>query len=212
MNSDTLLTNINLIEQVTVLETYSPESPNFKKPCSIFDEILLENHRCCYKVECYDSPMFVWCGKNVCDGQAFKKCIVKKTCGEWEELFSSKNKYNITYSNEPEPKILYKSLLVKVNDISKYTDADIPYFNNVVLKNGHKCNMRCGMKAPYKYTWCGQNGECEEVKCWDDMHNRQKEEDDCVNQLVANGHTCISILECYPSRHSWCGQTPCIKK
>lgn len=27
--------------------------------------------------------------------------------------------------------------------------------------------------------------------------------------LLANGHTCVLTIECYPPELDWCGQTPC---
>lgn len=42
-----------------------------------------------------------------------------------------------------------------------------------------------------------------------DCETRQQQEDLEVKRLEDAGHTCIKILESYPSQHIWCGKEVC---
>lgn len=41
--------------------------------------------------------------------------------------------------------------------------------------------------------------------------SRQLQEEQIVNELRNQGHTCIKIMETFPSRHKWCEHNPCIE-
>lgn len=51
--------------------------------------------------------------------------------------------------------------------------------------------------------------EIEERNEWAQMRKREAEEDVFRTLLRQQGHTCIQILESFPSQTRWCGQMPC---
>lgn len=44
----------------------------------------------------------------------------------------------------------------------------------------------------------------------DEMQRRQLKQELRIKNLIKEGHTCVSELECFPIRISWCNQNPCI--
>lgn len=46
----------------------------------------------------------------------------------------------------------------------------------------------------------------------DDMRKRDKVQEALEQRLLAQGHTCVSVLECYPRRVQWCKQDVCTGK
>lgn len=77
-----------------------------------------------------------------------------------------------------------------------------------LIKKGHKCVTIVGTGKDSQLQWCQQD-VCTKIEQLFDMKRRQKEEDAKVDALVAKGHTCITIMETYPSFHTWCEQEPC---
>lgn len=51
--------------------------------------------------------------------------------------------------------------------------------------------------------------QIEERNAWAQMRKRDVEENEFRSSLKQQGHTCIVILESFPSQTRWCRQTPC---
>ncbi|BCS82509.1 hypothetical protein QLL95_gp0020 [Cotonvirus japonicus] len=75
-------------------------------------------------------------------------------------------------------------------------------------ENDHACCMIIGMQN-HKFKWCMKD-VCERKLMYDDMARRQAEEDKFVEKLRNEGHTCIRIMESYPSQTGWCRQKICV--
>ncbi|AGC01567.1 hypothetical protein H012_gp899 [Acanthamoeba polyphaga moumouvirus] len=75
-------------------------------------------------------------------------------------------------------------------------------------KKDHECCMIIGMNN-HKFKWCMQD-VCKDKLMYEDMKRRQAEEDAFVEKLRYEGHTCIYIMESYPSQTGWCRQKICV--
>uniref|UniRef100_A0A6G6ACS9 Uncharacterized protein n=1 Tax=Borely moumouvirus TaxID=2712067 RepID=A0A6G6ACS9_9VIRU len=100
--------------------------------------------------------------------------------------------------------VLSHSLFGKSNQIPKIMKKLCDFLK----KNNHECCSIIGT-SNHEFEWCMKD-ICEEKLMIEDMARRQAEEDAFVEKLVREGHTCIYIMESYPSQTGWCEQKVCI--
>jgi len=72
---------------------------------------------------------------------------------------------------------------------------NIPHFT-VLEEDLHKLNNYIDMR--------------DDIDIRNDMAKRENEQQKFRAELQCKGHTCIQILESYPSRTRWCNQEVCI--
>lgn len=181
-----------------------------------YDSIQLENHKCTTKHKHENNDIFTWCGNlNKCSYFTKVRYVVKNSYNNWSNLKlnedTSQRKSGLFYAKE-DPIIRKKIKFATTTDMSMFTEDDIQNFESVNIEN-HECVRRCGLfNPPYSYTWCGRvNGECKYIEGRRWQQEEQQKENVRVGKLIKAGHKCISILESYPSQHTWCRQEVCIK-
>jgi len=97
-----------------------------------------------------------------------------------------------------------------MHDDMKERQAKENAFVKKLTGEGHTC-ISIMESYPSKTSWCEQTPCINSKKdpMYDDMEERQAEEDALVKKLESEGHTCISILQSYPTQMNWREQTPC---
>jgi len=73
---------------------------------------------------------------------------------------------------------------------------------HVIEEEGHKC----GRVENNKVVWC-ENDFC--PKWYDDMAEKDAEQEEFAKKLEADGHKCVDRAESYPAQIMWCRQEKC---
>ena len=83
----------------------------------------------------------------------------------------------------------------------------------MLARKGHTC-IEILDTSPSRTKWCGKD-VCTNNKNMQreaDSYKRDSEQSDLRRKLVKDGHTCVQILDTWPSKTSWCGEKICKNK
>jgi hypothetical protein len=109
---------------------------------------------------------------------------------------------------------LKKFFLAKYKKMSteKRKFASIPTIVKDVIEflrsKGHTCPFY--NLSEQKLKWCHQD-HCQDVQQRQDVNKRLKKQDDFLEKLKNQGHTCIELSERMPAKIRWCEQERCIE-
>lgn len=76
----------------------------------------------------------------------------------------------------------------------------------VLKKNGHTCQTY--NSTSNKLEWCNLD-VCRTTTMRNSMEEKQKKQEEFIEELNNGNHTCVRILESYPVQVQWCGVNPC---